>query len=128
MVKAEDKIVKAVKEKFGNISRFCDIVGLSYDWFMHTLRWPDEAEKEKRIKVISNLVQTHEDVPASYEIDDDLIEKIRIEILKRCRTYGEFCNKYDFNNAWLSRLINGHCRYKSVKVKQLCKTLGINNI
>lgn len=56
----------------------------------------------------------------------ELAEKIRFEIYKQFGSIAKFCDIYDLENAFVSRVVNGTNSTLTDRVKKLCGILGVD--
>ncbi len=123
----EVKILKArIVKKFGSVNRFCNISGTNYQTLQNLFRQSDSKFKQIKLKELSGQVTRVKVAPLEgVDITNELLEKIRVAIVTKYKTYQEFCVVNHVSNTWLSALLNGKHRLVSNRVKSLCDILSI---
>jgi hypothetical protein len=111
--------------KFGSLNKFCNVTGLNLANLSNLFRRKDSKQKQQELKDLLALANKADVTQTEYEITPEVIEKIRVAIVTKYKTYQAFCNQHGFSNTWLSALLNGKHKLVSYRVKELLTILKI---
>lgn len=114
-----------IKKKFKNISRFATLSGIPVHRVHDAVSRNDDASVGEMLVLIRNT----EDKPLPYEVDDDLIEKVRKKFKDKnmkawCLENGR---AFGITHHWLNvYFLGGVVRFRSKRVRQLLTLLNLD--
>lgn len=121
-----NELKTAIKNKFGNIARFCRLTGRDVYTFNKLFRLKRSPENLNELQAIYIEAKAIQNGPANNELDAPVRKKIKAAIFAKSNNILEFCEKYGFSNTWVSTVLNGGVQKITPKVKQLFTALDMN--
>ena len=113
--------------KFGNVKRFSQLSGLSYQMLSNLLNDRYSGDKlNEHVDTVESLIQTTRNVILDGELTETHREMVRIEILLKFKTIKRFIELHpEFSAAYISAIKNGQKVKIDNRVKSLFKVLKI---
>lgn len=121
------KMKTSICAKFGNVKRFSQLSGLSYQMISNLLNDRYSGDKlNEHVDTVESLIQTTRNVMLDGELTETHREMVRIEILLKFKTIKNFIAKHpEFSAAYISAIKNGQKVKIDERVKSLFKVLKI---
>lgn len=116
-----EKVKQELIKKYGNLSRFAEISGISYNVIQGAIR-KNRADKLGEIMARSNGL---ENKSTRAEITDADREFIMDQITDKMTDdeFNNFCKDNGFYPCWLKTVVMGEVRFKNRKVTRLIQAL-----
>lgn len=112
-----------IEKKFRTVTRFAKIAGYDAQWLSNFLR---HGQLNAIFKKLYHDLEAHEDEVLKGEISDLLRNEIRANIIAKYSTQKNFCDKYGFDQHYISNLTSGKQFFRiTPKVKRVCDILEI---
>ena len=121
------KMKTSICAKFGNVKRFSQLSGLSYQMLSNLLNDRYSGDKlNEHVDTVESLIQTTRNVILDGELTETHREMVRIEILLKFKTIKRFIELHpEFSAAYISAIKNGQKVKIDNRVKSLFKVLKI---
>lgn len=121
-----ETVKKRIIKKFGSVNKFCNVTGTNFANLSNLFRRKESTQKQSELKKLLLLVDSSDVTQTENELSAEVIEKIRVAIVTKYKTYQTFCTQHGFSNTWLSAVLNGKHKLVSNRVKDLCNILKID--
>ena len=121
------KLKSTICQKFGNVKRFCQLSGLSYQMLSNLINERYSGAKlNEHLDTVESLIQTTRNIILNGELTETMREMVRIEILLKFKTIKKFVELYpEYSAAYISAIKNGQKVKIDERVKSLFKVLKI---
>jgi len=121
------KLKSTICQKFGNVKRFCQLSGLSYQMLSNLINQRySGAKMNEHLDTVESLIQTTRNIILDGELTETMREMVRIEILLKFKTIKNFVELHpEYSAAYISAIKNGQKVKIDERVKSLFKVLKI---
>jgi len=121
------KLKATICAKFGNVKRFSQLSGVSYQMLSNLINERYSGAKlNEHLDIIESLIQTTRNIVLDGELTETHREMVRIEILLKFKTIKRFVELHpEFSAAYISAIKNGQKVKIDDRVKSLFKVLKI---
>ena len=121
------KLKSTICQKFGNVKRFCQLSGLSYQMLSNLINQRySGAKMNEHLDTVESLIQTTRNIILDGELTETMREMVRIEILLKFKTIKKFVELHpEYSAAYISAIKNGQKVKIDERVKSLFKVLKI---
>lgn len=120
-----EELKAAIKNKFGNIARFCRLTGRDVYTFNKLFRLKRTQANMSQLHAIYISAKNTPDRPADNELGAGLRKRIKAAIFAQHNNILAFCKKEGFSNSWVSTVLNGGVHKVTPKVYELLDALNI---
>jgi len=121
------KLKSTICQKFGNVKRFCQLSGLSYQMLSNLINERYSGAKlNEHLDTVESLIKTTRNIILDGELTKTHREMVRIEILLKFKTIKKFVELHpEYSAAYISAIKNGQKVKIDERVKSLFKVLKI---
>lgn len=120
------ELLKALKEKYSHVSRFCKIAGLDISEFNKMLRIKNPSKRSEYFNNVMSIAVVTDNAPIKgVELTESQLSNIKVVMYKKYKNVDSFCREYGFSKTWMSKLFSGGVIKITPNTEEICKILKV---